>query len=81
MLTLAEDESVHLGNKMSSNLSQHMGGFSNAISMLFNLRWSEWSLLISRKDITQGTTTTIVCAVDPAIEFGKYYMDFLGHII
>eukprot|EP00835_Amoeboradix_gromovi_P001637 NODE_79_length_22985_cov_0.358401.p5 type:complete len:345 gc:universal NODE_79_length_22985_cov_0.358401:10810-9776(-) len=65
---------LHPGNIQSTNLMQHFGAQS-AIQFCCALKFSEAGLLLGGKDIPQGTSTTIVCALDPEIQFGKYYSD------
>ena len=65
---------LHPGNILSTNLSQFMG-ISSSLEMVCALNWREAGLMVDQKNIPQGAATTIVCALDPKIEFAKYYTD------
>ena len=66
--------SLHPGIIGETELMRHVD-FFGILSMMTATRVSHWLQVIKSKTIPQGTSTTLVCALDPKVEFGKYYFD------
>ncbi|KAJ3116948.1 Riboflavin biosynthesis protein RibBA [Physocladia obscura] len=68
--------SVHPGNIPSSNLTQYIG-LSSGLKMTTAIHFNKIgpSKILSQKSIPEGAATIVFCAVDPNIQFGKYYSD------
>ena len=67
--------SVHPGIIKETELMRHKS-FKGVMHMLSGIRWKFITTMMSEsKDIPQGSATTIVCALDPKIEGGRYYED------
>ncbi|KAJ3349634.1 hypothetical protein HDU83_000399 [Entophlyctis luteolus] len=68
--------SLHPGVIPGSNLTQYLGIFS-IFSALWAFNWLAFLSFLGEfpKSVGQGAATTLVCALDPAVEFGKYYSD------
>ncbi|KAJ3302397.1 Retinol dehydrogenase 12 [Kappamyces sp. JEL0829] len=66
--------SLHPGNITSTNLGQHMG-LTSYLELMRTVRKSAMAMLLQGKTIPQGAATTMVCALDPNVQFGKYYSD------
>ncbi|KAJ1557686.1 hypothetical protein HK405_015407, partial [Cladochytrium tenue] len=69
--------SVHPGIINSTELYRHSGGFYNTMEQMSQAHLTKLPLLMADKEktIPQGAATTVVCALDPAVQPGKYYKD------
>jgi NAD(P)-dependent dehydrogenase (short-subunit alcohol dehydrogenase family) len=69
--------SLHPGVISSTNLMQYAQGNLQVLWQLIKaVKLSQiGSLFFGGKTIPEGTSTTMVCALDPKIEFGKFYDD------
>ncbi|KAJ3100922.1 hypothetical protein HK100_004636 [Physocladia obscura] len=68
--------SLHPGAIPGSELSRHMG-LKNTFELALSTNYGKIkpSGVMTRKSIPEGASTTLVCALDPNVEFGKYYSD------
>jgi len=68
--------SLHPGSIMGTDLARHMG-IMNSLTMFRQCRSGTMFAALSSKmkSIAQGSSTTIVAALDPAIIPGEYYSD------
>ena len=64
---------LHPGN-INTNLTQYIDFFTG-LNFIYSSRKSILPKMLSSKTVPEGAATTVVCALDPKIEFGKYYFD------
>lgn len=66
--------SLHPGNIISTNLSRSLD-VSSMFSLVWAIKKSQLYRITESKNIPQGTSTTLVCALDPNMQGGVYYED------
>ncbi|KAJ1559112.1 hypothetical protein HK405_011968 [Cladochytrium tenue] len=69
--------SLHPGVIYETELTRHSGGISSGIATVLQINKTRLidGLRDGTKDIPQGAATSVLCALDPDLQAGKYYVD------